>query len=255
MMDVAAWEGVRPRVRSYSGRLYRKRFQALGWREKARDSSDSKLLRESVLRFMVMDVRDKRARARAARLGRTYVGYETEAQPTSVPPQLVGLTLAVAVQEEDAAFFDFLLDRFEASEDATVRGRVLAALGNAEGPVLSERALDLALDERLRVNEISRVLGAQFRNPRTRARAWTWLQVNFDEVAKRWGRNRAGSLPWYTRGFGSSEDAAAVEAFFEPRVAAWAGGPRNLDLAVESISICAATVEKQRAGIDRAFAR
>jgi alanyl aminopeptidase len=255
MMNDAASEMVRPRVRSYSGRLYRKRFQALGWREKARDSSDSKLLRESVLRFMVMDVRDKRSRSRAARLGRTYVGYRTEAQPTSVPPQLVGLTLAAAVQEEDAAFFDFLLDRFETSEDATVRGRVLAALGNAEDPALSERALDLALDERLRVNEISRVLGAQFRNPRTRARAWTWLQVHFDEVAKRLGRNRAGSLPWYTMGFCSSEDAAEVEAFFEPRVAAWAGGPRNLDLAVESISICAATVEEQRAGIDRAFAR
>ena len=70
-----------------------------------------------------------------------------------------GVTAAIEARERGADVV--LLDRFEASEDATVRGRVLAALGNAEGPVLSERALDLAIDERLRVNEISRVLGAK----------------------------------------------------------------------------------------------
>jgi alanyl aminopeptidase len=120
---------------------------------------------------------------------------------------------------------------------------------------LSERALDLALDERLRVNEISSVLSPQFRNPRTRERAWTWLQVHFDEVATRMGRGRAGSLPWYTTGFCSAEDAEEVDAFFRPRVEALAGGPRNLALAVEAISICAATVDAQRPGIDRAFSR
>jgi alanyl aminopeptidase len=255
MMTDAASEAVRPRVRAYGSRLYRKRYQALGWREKPNDSSDTKLLREAVLRFMVMDVRDRRARARAAKLGRTYVGYGAAPTPSRVPPQLVGLTLATAVQEGDEEFFDFLLARFEESQDATVRGRILAALGNAEDPLLSERALDLALDERLRVNEISRVLGPQFRNPNTQARAWTWLQVHFDDVAKRMGRGRAGGLPYYTMGFCSTEDANEVDGFFRPRVSTLAGGPRNLAQAVEAISICAATVDAQRAGIDEAFSR
>jgi len=255
LMDDAASEAVRPKVRSYGARLYRKRAQALGWKEQADDSSDTKLLREAVLSFMVKDVRDRRARSRAAKLGRAYIGYETEARPSSVPPQLVGLTLAAAVQEGDAALFDFLLARFEESEDATVRGRILNALGNTEDPLLSERALDLALDERLRVNEISGVLAPQFRNPRARARAWAWLQAHFDEVARRMGRNRAGGLPWYTAGFCSLEDAAEVQAFFEPRMESLAGGPRNLASAVEAISICAATVDAQRASVDQAFSR
>ena len=253
MMYNSASDAARPKVRSYAARLYRKRYQKLGWREKPGDSSDTKLLREAVLRFIVMDVRDRKARARAAKLGRTYIGYRTEAKPSAVAPQLVGLSLATAVQEGDDAFFDYLLEELEKSEDASLRGRVLAALGNAEAPTLSTRALDLALDSRLRVNEISRVLGPQFRNPQTRERAWSWLQEHFDALAERMGRGQAGGTPWYAGALCTREAADEVQGFFEPRVSALAGGPRNLATVVEAITICAAKAEAQRPGIDRAF--
>ena len=92
--DVAPPE-VRGNVVAYASRLYRKRYERLGWRARRSDSSDTKLLRESVIHFMVMDVRDREARARAARLGaRAYAGYRTKAKPAAVDPQLAGLVLA-----------------------------------------------------------------------------------------------------------------------------------------------------------------
>ena len=238
---------------SYAGELYRKRYRRLGWRSRAADSSDTKLLREAIIRFMVMDVRNRNARARAARLGRAYVGYRSKPNRAVVDAQLAGLVLATAVQEGNEALFDHVLGLLESSKDATSRSRILSALGHAEAPELSARALDLALDPRLRVNEIGRVLGPQFNNPRTRDRAWNWLTGNFDALAARFGSGQLGASPWRTASFCSTEAAAEVERFFGPRVAELSGGPRNLAGAVEAISLCAEKASVHMPGVERAF--
>jgi alanyl aminopeptidase len=255
MMNEAAEERTRANVRTYAGRLYRKRYQRLGWRDKAGDSSDTKLLREAVVRFMVMDVRDRKGRTRAAKLGRTYAGYGIKEDKSVVEPQLAGLVLATAVQDGGEGLFDHLLTLLDASTDATTRSRILSALGHAETPALSERALNLALDERLRLNEIPRILSVQFRNPRTRDRAWSWLKDNFDALVSRAGRTQAGKAPWYPSSLCTEAAAADVRTFFEPRVPTLTGGPRNLAAAVEAIELCAAKALAHRASIDRAFRR
>lgn len=254
MMYEAAPPEARDDVRAYARELYRRRYDQLGWRARSTDSSDIKLLRETLIRFMVMEVRDPRARSRAARLGRAYAGYRTKERPGVVDPQLAGLVLAAAVQEGEEGLFDHLLVRFAESTDATTRNRTLAALGHAEAPALSTRALDLALDPRLRVNEITTVLAPQFRNPRTRQRAWQWLTERFDALEARLGSSQVGYVPWLASSFCSEDAAAEVERFFEPRVAGLAGGPRNLAGALEAISLCAAKVRVHRPAVERAFA-
>ena len=254
MIHNAAPPELRGTVTSYATRLYRKRYKQLGWRARPGDSSDTKLLREAVIRFMVMDVRNKDARARASRLGKAYVGYRTKAKLTVVDPQLAGLVLATAVQESGEGLFEHLLGLLESSTDATARGRILSALGHAEDPVLSARALDLTLDPRLRVNEIGHLLRAQFQNPRTREPAWAWFTDHFDELSARFGASQVGRIPWHTASFCSEEAAAEVQHFFEPRVAKLTGGPRNLAGAVEAISLCAERARIYRPGVERAFA-
>jgi len=208
-----------------------------------------------VIRFMVMDVRDPRARSRAARLGRTYAGYGNEAKPGIVEPQLAGLVLAAAVQEGDAGLFDHLVGLLVQSHDATTRNRILAALGHAEEPALSERALDLSLDPRLRMNEVSTVLGPQFQNPRTRDRAWRWLTDHFDALSTRLGPSQVGYMPWFAASFCSDEAAAEVERFFVPKVAGLPGGPRNLASTIEEISLCAEKAKVYRPAVERTFHR
>jgi alanyl aminopeptidase len=253
MIRNAAPPELRGNVTSYASRLYRKRYKQLGWQARRRDSSDTKLLREAVIRFMVMDVRDQEARTRAARLGRAYAGYRTKSKEVVVDPQIAGLVLAAAVQESGAGLFDHLLVRLDSSSDATTRNRVLSALGHAEDPVLSARALDLSLDPRLRVNEIGQLLRGQFHNPRTRERAWAWLTEHFDELTARFGTSRGGGMPWYAASFCSEEAAAEVQRFFEPRVAELAGGPRNLAGVVEAISLCAKKARVYAPGVEQVF--
>jgi alanyl aminopeptidase len=253
MMYDAAPPQQRDDVASYARQLYRGRYHQLGWDAKKGESSDAQLLREAVIRFMVMDVRDRAARTRAARLGRTYLGYRSKQNLGAVDPQLAGLVLATAVQESGQGLFDHLVDILGSSSDATSRSRILSALGHAEEPALSERALDLTLDPRVRVSEIPQLLGTQFTNPRTRERAWRWLAESFDALAVRFGSTELGGTPWYASSFCTEDAATAVQRFFEPRVAELTGGPRTLAAAVEAISLCAAKVELHRAGIERAF--
>jgi len=253
MIRDAAPAELQGKVTAYASRLYRNRYRKLGWRSRPGDSSDTKLLREAVIRFMVMDVRDRDASARAARLGRNYIGYHTKANQDIVDPQLAGLVLAAAVQEGGEGLFDYLLELLETSSDAATRNRILSALGHAEDATLSARALDLALDARLRVNEISYVLRTQFQNPRTRDRAWQWFTGNFDELAARFGTSQLGGSPWYAASFCTDAAASEVQRFFEPRVAELSGGPRNLAGAVEAISLCAEKADVHRPGVVRAF--
>jgi alanyl aminopeptidase len=255
MMIEASSPETQPEIAAYAERLYRARYRRLGWRSKPGDSSDTKLLRDTVVGFMVMDVRDRKARARAARLGRAYIGIGQAADPSAVDPQLATLALSTAVQEGDGALFDHLLALLEASTDATMRNRILIAMGAAEAPALSARALDLTLDPKLRRNETPKVLANQLRNPRTRDRAWAWLKENFDAFAERIGHAQAGSAPWYAASLCTREAADDVQAFFEPRVSTLVGGPRNLAGAVEAIRLCAAKAEAQRPNVDEAFRR
>jgi len=245
---------LRGKVTAYASRLYRDRYVRLGWRPRRGDSSDTKLLREAIIRFMVMDVRDPGARARAAKLGRIYVGYRTQAKPGVVDAQLADLVLAAAVQEGGESLFDHLLHLLASSTDATTRTRIISALGHAETASLSERALDLALDPGLRVNEIPRLLGTQFGNPRNRERAWKWLTEHFDALAARFGSTQVGGTPWYASSFCSEAAADQVARFFAPRVSELDGGPRNLASAVEAIALCAEKSRVQRPGVERAFA-
>ena len=255
IMENVAPPGVREDAQKYAARLYRKRYGTLGWRPRKGDSSNTKLLREAVIRFMVMDVRDPAARARAARLGRAQVGYQAKTNPDAVEPQLAGLVLAAAVQESGAGLFDHLLQLLESSEDATERARILAALGHAEDPDLAKRALELTLNPTTRVNEIGQILRPQLRDPRTRDEAWDWFTSNFDELAARFGDHQVGGIPWYMASFCTEAAASEVQKFFEPRVTELTGGPRNLAGVVEAISLCAARADAQRASVERAFTR
>ncbi|MFW2390064.1 MAG: M1 family metallopeptidase [Polyangiales bacterium] len=253
IINDSAPPALRAKVTRYAAKLYGRQYRKLGWRARPGDSSDTKLLRAAVVQFMVMDVRDRDARTRAARLGRTYTGYRTKARPGTVDPQLAGLVLATAVQEGGTGLFDHLLARLETNADAVERKRIVAALGNAERPTTSARALDLALDPRVRVSEIRYLLGPQFRNAKTRQRAWGWLTANFEAYSDRLGSQQAGGAPWLAASFCTEQAADDVQRFFTPRVAGLAGGPRNLAAASEEIALCTEQAKVHRPGVIRAF--
>ncbi len=250
-------EAMVPAVERFGDRLYSARARRLGWAPRRGEDGETGLLRHDVLGFEVFTARTARLRREAADRGRRYAGFggDGHLHPDAVAPDLVGLVLAAAVQDGDAAFFDHLLSLLRASDDAVFRSEALVALGATRDEALGQRALELALDPSLRVNEVTITLSQQLSMQETRARAWDWMREHFDQVFARVATTRAGYAPWYVSSFCSAERAEEVQTFFAPRIEALPGGPRNLRGALEAIHLCAARVDAQRESAEAFFSR
>lgn len=246
--DYLAAEAWREEVEAYGRTLYTPVLQRLGWKARDEDDGEVKLLRASVIDFLANVGGDASVRERAAKLGRDVlgIGADGELNPDAVSPDLLGTALATAVQEGGEPVFEVALERFEQTEDANLRYRLLAALSSVRDPQLSERALQLALSPKLRRNESLVPVARQMRDSSTRARAWRWLKEHFDALSERVPATRAGRLASFPSVFCSEERAQEARAFFEPKVKELLGGPRNLAAALEEIRLCAARVDAQR---------
>ena len=257
MHDQVADPALQPRVEAYARRLYAAQYRRLGWAPRAgvTEDGETKLMRESVIVFLAMTGRDRAVRAEATRRARAYLGATDDAplDETAVSSELVDVALAIAMEDGDAALFDRLERRLRASNDAMIRGRMLGALGAVKDPALGERALRLALDPALRVNEVLSTVGGQLSVPERREAVWAWIQANYEPLSARIATTRAADLPWYMARFCDAPHATSVEAFFTPRIAALPGGPRNLAGSLEAIRLCGARLDAQGASLRTFF--
>ncbi len=241
-------------ARAFVRSVYAPRLTRLGWTARAREDGDTRLLRRDVASFLVRIGRDPAVRTRAAALGRSYLGLggNGEIHADAVEPSLVSTALIAAVNApaDEAGrreVFDALVARLEQTTDAILRTNLLIAIGSVEDPALAAHALALGADPRLRVNEVMAPLGGQVESPEGRERAWAWADTGLDAILGRVATTRGGYMPLLFAGFCDAEHRSAVEAFFTPRLGTLPGSPRNLRVALEAITLCAARVDAQRA--------
>ncbi len=133
-----------------------------------------------------------------------------------------------------------------------MRGQLLSALARTRDPELAARARALALDERLRTNEVLTPLYSQLFMPETRDATWEWVVANFPALRDLL-ESSAGRLPGLGSFFCSEERADAVETFFAEHIEDLPGGPRNLASTLESIRLCAARAEAHRVSATEVF--
>jgi alanyl aminopeptidase len=226
----------------------------LGFREQIGETGDAKLLRASVLELLAELGREPSTLAKLDRWGKDYlgVGKSGAITPAAVPKDLADLAVRIAVQQGDDALFDAVYQLLGKADDASVRVRLLRALGSVRD-ARSKKALALSLDPQLRVNEVIFPLRAQFEDRRTRAAALDYLEQNFDAISARVPPSAAAGMVWLAAGFCDEAMAKRVEAFFTTRVQTLPGGPRSLAGTLEQIRLCTATVAAQRAGFVEAL--
>jgi alanyl aminopeptidase len=237
----------RATLRARVARLYAATVAALGWKPAATDKPWRRLARTSVLGFLALEIEDPPVLAEAARRGRRRLGLDRDRlrHIDAVAPDLAEIALAAAARTGGADVFDALVADFAGSDDAQLRQRALVALASTRDPVLVGRALDLALDPRLRQNErlvaLKPLLGALA----TRDAAWSWLTAHFDALAAQLPDRYGGQIPSMIS-MCDARRIEAVRAFFAPRIDKLTGGPRNLALALEGAQQCAARAAAQR---------
>jgi alanyl aminopeptidase len=241
------------RLRTYVRRLYRPAAAALGWRKAPGESSWQAQERTTLLAFLALRLDDPEVLAEGARQGRAYLGLgdggaagDGALHLEAVDADLAGLAAACAVRAGDARVWEAAERALFASEDAAKRRELLIALASARDIPRARRALDLALDQRLRQNE-RLVPAQQLLDARaTRDLAWTWVRANFDALAGMLPDRYPGYVPLAVR-FCDAKRADEVDAFFTPRVPSLTGGTRNLAQAVERMKSCARLADRQRA--------
>jgi alanyl aminopeptidase len=242
-----------PAFQAYGRELYAAQLARLGWSGPADEDGEVRLLRAAVLSFLALVAEDPEVRREARARGEAYIAGGV-VHPEAVGADYAVTALSVAAQEGGAASFDNLLAALDATEDSEVRGNLLAGLAAIDDDALRPRVLELALDKRLRLNEASRPLSGQISARGGNALAWQWLTEHYDAVRERLGAENAGFLPLAAAAFCSAERAAEIRAFFEPRMAATDGGPRNLASAIETVELCSALSTAQAAGAREFFA-
>lgn len=251
-----ATEADLPALAAYVSKTYLPVRQRLGFREQSGETGEAKLLRASVLDVLAHVGEEASTRDKLVRWGRDYLGVSTGGvlKPSAVPKDLADLAVSVAVEQGDDALYDAVYQQLLETEEPAVRMRLLFALSGVHD-ARSSKALALALDPKLRVNEVMFPLRQQFGDRRTRDAAREYLEQNFDKISERLSPSAAGSLVWLTTSFCDAAGAARAEAFFTPRVQHLPGGPRMLASALEQQRLCAASVSAQRASFQEFFGK
>jgi len=231
---------LRTHVERYGRGLYAAAWARLGWVPRKDDDDETRLLRGSVLSFLVTTAQDPAVRAEAKTRGLAYV-KDGAVHPEAVDANLAGAALVVVGEEADRATWDALRALLGKTQEEAVRGRLVRALSVARDPALAAAAREMALDPSLRDSEVLQPIYEQLDRPDTREAAWGWMKEHYDALVARVPRHHgAAQIIGTGDSFCDADHAADVEAFFTPRVQAMEGGPRALTETLEAVRLCAA---------------
>jgi alanyl aminopeptidase len=232
--------------------LYRPRLEQLGFTPKPDESDDDRLLRTTLVTFVADVLENESVRAEMVKAGRAVLGLDAEGalDADSVPTDLRGAALAMAVEEGGKDAFDLAEKHFRASRDPILRTELLAAMASSNDPALASRARGFVFEpDLLRRNEIFALIASQADEPALRAGMREWIDAHFKELDAKITPSTAGVVRAYTVGMCTAEDAAEAKSQFAERMNTIEGGPLALEQAVEQIRLCAAA-KKARAKAD-----
>jgi cytosol alanyl aminopeptidase len=242
-------------VRAYGASLFAKPYDDLGWQPPAgrRESEERTLLRQTVIQYLALGARDPRVRKEALARGLSWVREPERAPP--MPKSLLGVALAVAVQDGDPGVFDELVRRLRYAKDDATRVAMLKAVGSAKRVDQAARARALVLDTNLKTSEWIHPLEAQFAEPETKGAAWAFYLENFDALTNKMQRRRASNVIAHGNKFCDAARAAELTKLVTPRLDAIAGSRRVLATTTEAIHACVARKAAYAGSASGLFAR
>ena len=151
----------------------------LDWEVKGGEDDGRRLRRAAVQRALALVARDPET-IKAALLR-----FDQLMAKRAVDPNLLDIVVAVAARTADEKRFETLKSLAGSELDPAVKRRYLHSLAAVENPQLLQRAVDLALDEFVQMQDFASYLGALLANRATRDLAWKMIQTRWAEVRKK----------------------------------------------------------------------
>ena len=177
----AVEEADRPALHRFIRSLFAGPGAELGWEPAPGEDDERRLRRAAVLRALALVARDPGVVADAVERYRRHVGKE----PPQLDPNLLDIVVAAAARGMDGKGFEDLRQSAASELDPAAKRRYLHALAMVEQPALVQRAVDLALDPFVQMQDFASYLGTLLANRATREAAWRLVQARWEEVRKK----------------------------------------------------------------------
>jgi len=238
VLDTEAQESILPSLAS----MVKPRFDQLA----DADDTGSRLLRQSMQRFLLVIARDPDMRAPLAAKAAARVGLNGEADPSAIPVDEMETTLSIGVQDLGEPFFDLLLAQGLASEDPAFRNDAFGALARVENPALVEKLQAAVLAGKFKGTEPIGIIFRQMVRNATTDMTYQWLRENDEAIMELIPQSFRGNvMPALGSSFCSAAKAQEWETFILSRADSIPGYERDLAQATESIRLCAALRQVQ----------
>jgi len=228
-------ENLKPNYRRYLSNLFKQRALRLGWNAKPNEDDDTHLLRPVLFRVLANQAEDAEFIAHARELANAWLEDRH-----AVEPDLAATVLVASAKHGGRTFFDRLYAQAKKETDENSQGNILSAMGSFRDPEIAKTALPLLLSDEFDKRQSIAILFSASNTPETRDVAYDFVKQNWDALIAKLPNDFVGSLPFVAADYCDEAHRENVEAFFRDRVTKTMGGPRNLQQALEVISLCIA---------------
>jgi alanyl aminopeptidase len=228
---------LRPNFARFVQKALGPRARAVGWKPKAGEDEQIRLVRPLLLSIVADKGEDKALRAEARELASRWLD-----DPRAIDGDIVDAALAVTARQGDKALFDRLHEAARKTKDQNQRRHLMRAMAGFLDPAIVKQSLALLLSDEFDVRDSLTLL---FLDRRVSDVGFGFVKQNFDTLVSRLPDEIHGNLPYIGSSFCDEAHRADVEAFFKDRIGKLNGGPRNLAQVLEGISLCSAQREAQ----------
>jgi alanyl aminopeptidase len=233
-----------PRYRQYLVDVYGGRGRDLGWKTKAGESEDARLLRPALLSVLANQAEDSELIAQAKKLALAWLDDHK-----AVDPDMVGVVLTTAARHGDRDLFDRMHAAAKKEKEENFRGTLLFSLGTFQDPEIIKVALPIVLSDEFDSRESLGILFAPAQRRQTRDFAYDFVKQNWDRLIAKLPTDSGSFLPYVAGGYCDSQHRQDVQNFFSGRSTKYTGGPRILTQVLEGIDLCVAYKNAQEASV------
>ncbi|HEX7666448.1 MAG TPA: M1 family metallopeptidase [Polyangiaceae bacterium] len=173
--------------------------------------------------------------------------------PTTVDPDTAPIALEIASRKAKADRFDALRNAYVKAPNPQVRVAAVRAMGGFGDPALLQKALDWAMTDEVKEQDVRYVLRAALVNPASRKIVLDWTKAHWDAALKK--EPGAGRVMYLSVVGNLCEQSTLddAKAFFGSHMNDIEGGQRPFAEDLERASNCIALRAAQAPAFDRAF--
>jgi alanyl aminopeptidase len=244
LQDNLVPEGLLPRYRQYLSDVYGARARDLGWKAKARESEDARLLRPALLSVIAHQAEDAEVIAQAKKLALAWLDDHK-----AVDPDMLGVVLTSAARHGDRDLFDRMRAAAKKEKEENFRRNLLFSLGMFQDPEIIKVALPIVLTDEFDIRESLDILFGPAQRRQTRDFAYDFVKQNWDRLIAKLPTDSGSYLPYVAGGYCDAQHRQDVQNFFSGRSTKYTGGPRILTQVLEGVDLCIAYKNAQEASV------